>query len=128
MGRVFTAADDVQWGWTAHARCSTSHREHDAIAIAWTIAKTERATVEGREMSGRKLIQYALLVCSGCPVQYDCARTAILTEASAGTWGATLEDLRWLIKKHRDPLGVIDAAEATGESVQVAVRRAKLTK
>jgi hypothetical protein len=73
-------------------------------------------------ISGAELVKYALIVCSGCPVQYDCAHYAIEAMMIAGTWSCPITQLRWL-QKQSDAFDLVEMARDAHLPMQnVAVR------
>jgi WhiB family redox-sensing transcriptional regulator len=60
--------------WTAHASCRLADPE---------LFFAEDADTE-----------YALRICSGCPVREECLDWALVTEAAYGVWGGTTEEER----------------------------------
>ena len=114
-------AYDQSLDWRAQGAC----RGYDGeLRLAWSVLPKEEIVMGSSVYLGAHLIALALEYCKVCPVQYSCARYALNTAPSHtyiwGTWGAPMNDLRWL---KRTGIGddVIDDAEARGVPVQVAV-------
>lgn len=105
--------------WMDHGAC----RNHElARKRAWTCRPNETVVVAGRRLDPKELIEAALMICSTCPAQYQCARWALEVREESGTWGMRHDDLLWLTRQPNGP-GVIDEAERANEPVQVVVRR-----
>jgi hypothetical protein len=74
-------------------------------------------------ISGAELVKYALIICSGCDAQYDCANYAVNALMIAGTWSMPITQLRWM-QKQPDAHDLIEMAreiEAPMQSVAVSV-------
>jgi Transcription factor WhiB len=117
-------AFDVDLTWQAEGKC----RNYDGeLRVAWSILPKEEITFGSSTYLGAHLIAIALEYCRVCPVQYDCARYAVQTAPSHtyiwGTWGASMNDLRWL--KRQGSTAIVDDAETHGVPVQVALREAR---
>lgn len=110
----------VDRGWVNDARC----RNHpDVKPTAWTISPGERLWEV--DATAEQLIEMALNVCWGCPVQYDCVRFALATmpdvKTRVGTWAVEIGGLNWLARSDRAQ-DIIDACEEMGVAVQDGVR------
>ena len=90
--------------------------------IAWTATPGRKYRVGANIFDADKLIELALLTCSICPVQWRCAAAAIEADESAGTWGDTLDNIRWL-SRQSDPVNILEMAESTGTTVQRVIAR-----
>ncbi len=73
----------------------------------WQVGHQQKAN----GVAGWKLIEMALMVCRGCPAQYDCASWAVKALAAGGTYGMSLPALLWL-QKQDEPLELIAMARA----------------
>jgi hypothetical protein len=113
---------EADLSWSKDGKCRTSGQGN----TPWTILPKETITLGKHIVEGKVLIAMALEVCRGCPVQWDCARHALESAPHDyyiwGTWGAKMEDLRWL-KRQADGLGRIEDAHETNEPVQVMIKR-----
>ena len=89
--------------------------------IAWTATPGRKYMVGSNRYDGEKLVELALLSCTGCPVQWKCAAAAIDADEAAGVWGDTLDNLRWLGKRP-DHARVLEMAQSTGTPVQRTIR------
>lgn len=87
---------------------------------AWIAEPGRKYRVGGNIYDGDKLIEFALLTCGGCPVQWKCAAAAIEAEERCGIWSDTLENLRYLARR-RNHRAILEMAESTGVSVQVTI-------
>lgn len=119
MPRYIKAALGQSRDWAVNAYC-----KDDAKGVAWRVAPSDRIPMGPHDSiyRGSELIAYAEAVCELCPAQYECARYAVRTEASIGTWGVRYELLRWLVRDSGlDPIALIDAADAEDVTVQEAV-------
>lgn len=119
FGVLIEAALDLDWEWMERGAC---HRWADLYdpprATPWQISG--EGEVDG--IPAGKLIDWALIICAGCPVRYECARFAVEGLMKGGTWAMRLKLLLWL-QTQPDALDVIDAAELHKAEVQVFVRK-----
>lgn len=113
---------EADLSWSKDGKCRTSGQGN----TPWTILPKETITLGKDVVEGKVLIAMALEVCRGCPVQWDCARHAIESAPHDyyiwGTWGAKMEDLRWL-KRQADGLDRLGQASNNHEPVQVMIKR-----
>jgi len=87
---------------------------------AWTAEPGKKYRIGANLYDGDKLIELALLTCSGCPVQWRCAAAAIEADEPAGTWSDTLVNIRWLGRRP-DYQVALDRAQLNGMPVQQAI-------
>lgn len=95
---------------------------------AWLAESGRKYRVGANIFDGDKLIEFALVTCAGCPVQWKCAAAAIEADERAGIWSDTLENLRHL-QRRANYATILEMAESTGVSVQrtIAMLRTRLT-
>lgn len=105
--------------WVLDALCRDMGGEH---RMAWVVSPEQRVNIGESVIKGEKLIDAALGVCFGCPVQYECATYAVRSMADAGTWGMRIDDLRWL-RRQPDAVPIIEVCEEVHEPVQRGVQR-----
>lgn len=55
-----------------------------------------RRLVRRKVMDGADRVVMAEMVCRACPAQWDCGVYALTVEATCGTWGVEINDLRAL--------------------------------
>jgi hypothetical protein len=81
--------------WVDRAKCRNNE---NLPGFAWTIEVRDSRMMgkPPKRVTARALHRLALKECLLCPVQWECAKYAIDTDAVVGVWGARLEDLRWL--------------------------------
>ena len=104
--------------WMDNGSC----RGHDlARKQAWTCRPSETVIIAGRKLDPKELIEAALMICSTCPAQYQCANWALEVREESGTWSMPHDDLLWLIRQD-DGADIIAEAEQREEPVQVVVR------
>lgn len=109
--------------WKQHGAC---RRQDVARRVLWTASEGVNVTIAGVEIPGIDAQEAAAMICSGCPVQWDCVRWAIEVGEVAGVWGMTLRELRWLSSLGVNrAVALIDAAEDNGVSPRTAVRIAR---
>lgn len=123
-GVLIGAAFGLDKSWAPRGRCRQwDYEDGDATfrPSPWHVASSSVVEVAGEPVSGRELVKVALIICAGCPVQWDCARYAVRGMMQAGTWAMRITFLRDLQKDQPAALALLDAAEASGVSVQVAV-------
>lgn len=90
-------AHEVDRSFHADARCRAVDGTPDGTPkLAWTAEVKRRYELGSQTYTGHKLILMALEVCRGCPVQWRCTEAAIEGDEPVGTWGARIEDVRWL--------------------------------
>ena len=89
--------------------------------LAWTAEAGRKYKVGNMTYRGARLIELALEACRYCPVQWDCASTAIEAHESAGTWSDTIENVRWLGRQKNEHEKLIDMARSTGVPMQRAI-------
>lgn len=120
MPRYIRVIQDVDQDWMVQGYC-----KHDdgRTNVAWSVRPGESVMLNRSKYLGSELIAYAEAVCELCPVQWACARFAVLTEVGVGTWGMGFELLKWLRESGHDPIEAINAADAEDVPVQVAIRR-----
>lgn len=82
-------------------------------ATPWQVAPGRRYN----GISGSELVKYALILCSNCPAQYDCATFAVKATMIAGTWSVPITQLRWL-QNQPDALDMIEQAREDDVPVQ----------
>ena len=97
--------------------------------VAWTASTGRKYRIGGHIYPGEKLIDLALLTCSGCPVQWECASAAIEADERAGVWADTLDNLNWLRRQEADPATTLEMAKSAGVSVQrtIVLLKTRLT-
>lgn len=98
--------------------------------IAWTAEPGRNYTYGGHKYRGERLIELARQTCAICPVQWECASTAIQAYESAGIWGDTIENIRWLARTHPSNAVVkLEMAKSAGVTVQRTIQmlRTRLT-
>lgn len=109
-------AASVSRDFYTDALCRTVN---DEIRFFWIADPRVRYGVGSQMIMGSVLNELALETCRLCPVQWECAITAIDADESAGVWGELLDYLR----RVRNERVVIERARAEGVPVSVAVRR-----
>lgn len=119
-GSLREATYALDRSWWNRAACHGWIRR-SWVPTPWNVASSDEP-VNG--VPCHKLVDLALIICSACPAQYDCARYATAGLVNAGTWGMRVKLLQWL-QKQPDGLDIIDQAEAEKAVVQVFVRNAK---
>jgi hypothetical protein len=121
------SAQGVDRSWIARARCRPQGGAVDP-RTPWTVNPNETVKVGRSTYEGPELIAMALMICMGCPAQWDCARFGITTWPNWGTWACDIEDLRFM---HRQGANIarrhIDYAEARSVPVQVMSRHWRKT-
>lgn len=122
MPRYMNAAMGVDKTWAEQAMCRRS--ETSDISVAWRISEGEEFRIGESVYKASELIALALQICERCPVQWDCARFAIIVGEDACTWGMRLQDLRKL-REWDNGLALIEKARAEETPVQQIVRRVK---
>lgn len=122
LGVLLTAALDLDTGWMPRGACYGYGCRNPESTTPWQAAPTR--TYDG--MSGSELVKWALIVCRGCPAQYDCAAYAVEGWMIAGTWSMPLTHLAWL-RKQPDWEDIIADARQRKVPIQdaVALLRAK---
>lgn len=122
--QTFPSLREASYGldrsWWERSACHGWIRR-DNVPTPWNVATTDDPL---GGVPCHKLVDLALLICAGCKAQYDCARYAVQGRELACTWGLRIKLLLWL-QRQDDALDILDRAEASGETVQVFVRRAK---
>lgn len=96
LPRYVRAGFGLDLNWKEHAKCRT---QVGLTGKAWTTTSSETVTVGSERIPGRKVIQMAVLICRTCPVQWDCTRYAIKSEAEIGTWGTEISKVKFLRSK-----------------------------
>ena len=111
---------EVDRSFYADAACRTTA---NTPKVAWVAMPNTKYHVGGNIYRGEKLIELALTTCTTCPVQWQCAATAIEADERAGIWGDSLDNLSWLRRKFPvDFAAKIKMAQSTGVSVQRMIR------
>jgi hypothetical protein len=110
----------VDRSWSEQSKC----REVSDTRWPWLVQPLEKVKVGKNTYDGESLIALALMTCQVCPVQYDCARFGIETEAANwGTWGCHPRRMKWL-RKQPDMDRIIDRAEYAGVPLDKAISTA----
>lgn len=127
LGVLLAAALGLDRGWTKRAACRGWRYDDDPDGAMmrpspWHLAPGD-VDPANRERTAYEMVKVALMICHGCPVQWDCARYAIEGQMRAGTWAMPISVLRSMSRPANieRSLAQIDAAEAEGFPVQVAV-------
>lgn len=122
LSPMLLAAGEVDRSFYRDAAC---RQKHDGTpGLAWTAELKRSYQVGPNVFSGHKLIQMACIICKGCPVQWDCARAAIVASEPVGTWADKHENIAWLGKRS-DWKRILDRAEHEQTPVQVAIRNTR---
>ncbi|MBT8241663.1 MAG: WhiB family transcriptional regulator [Acidimicrobiia bacterium] len=106
--------------WMDNGSC----RNHElARRNAWTCRSGDDPIPFGDiDLDPKELIEAALMICAGCPAQYQCALWAVEVREESGTWSMKHDHLLWLIRQD-DSEAIIHMARIDHEPVQVAVHR-----
>lgn len=132
LGVLIRAAYGLDRSWRREAACRRWEPDETTPELEawrrwdyegpsiWQVGHQQR--VNG--VKGEKLIEMALLVCHGCPAQYDCATWAVEAMAAGGTYAMPLPALLWL-QKQDEPLDLIEMARAGRIPVQEVVAGAR---
>lgn len=114
--------------WRKRSACRGANPE---IVTMFTCTEDEDFEILGRKVNGFDVQSYLVeAYCLACPVQWECAREAVVYEEaeggdrSTGAWAMTRRDRRWLAKQP-DALGIIDQARWDGIPVSRAVADAR---
>lgn len=93
----------------------------------WVAEADRTYLIQGHRYSGVKLIELAMVTCQTCPVQWECAATAIRADEKAAIWGGATADQLAIFRKRAG--GVDRAVEILemGKSSGVTVGRLVLT-
>lgn len=89
--------------------------------IAWLAEPKRRYKAGGQTYTGERLIELALLGCSMCPVQWECATTALDADERAGIWGDTLDRLATVRLAPVNHVTFFEMAKSTGVTVQRSI-------
>lgn len=138
LGVLIRTAHGLDRAWWANAKCRQWEPPSDDDTLGpwrdqryvgpsiWQVEWDQVITWRDHEpIRGQKLIELAVLICQGCPAQWDCADYAVRGLMQGGTWATTPRNLRWLIEDADDPLALIESARHAGQPVDVAVRVAR---
>lgn len=105
--------------WMKEGLCHPTNKPDDPMY--WIVSGEEKIWRNGKLYKGGLCEAQAMSVCRRCPQQWLCARYAVETGVSTGTWGVPYEDIKWLIKR-KDGLNIIDHARANEITVEHAVQ------
>jgi len=97
LPRYVRAGFGLDLTWKEHAKCRT---QTGLTGKAWTTTSSETVNVGDERIPGRKLIQMAVMICRTCPVQWECTRYAIKSEAEIGTWGTEISKVKFLASRN----------------------------
>ncbi len=139
LGVLIRAAHGLDRAWWDAAKCRQWEPPDDAGPLLgpwrdrryrgpsiWQVEWDQEISWEGHEtIRGQHLIALAVLICEGCPAQWDCATYAVRGLMQGGTWATTPRNVRWLVDEADAPLDLIEAARSEGVPVNVAVRSAR---
>lgn len=118
LGVLLTAAYGLDTDWMARGTCYGWGSSKPGHPTPWQVAPGKRYD----DIPGSELVKYALILCSGCLAQYDCATYAIKGMMIAGTWSLPITQLRWL-QGQQDGLDMVEMARESKLPVQnVAVK------
>ena len=120
LGDLITAAIGLDRSWVDNAACLSW--THDAKPTPWQVDKSQQ--VDG--IRGAEMIRMALMVCSTCKAQYDCATYAVQGMMRAGTWAMGITNLTWL-QNQPAPLDVIGHARRKRLVVNTYVNELRLS-
>lgn len=119
FGKLIRAAFGLDMDWMEHGRCRSWRTElGDVKKSPWL--ETAKKPRDESGVSGAEIIKAALMICSSCPVQHDCASYALEGLITAGTWSMDIGDLRWL-QKQPDGQSILDLAHVQNRPVQDVV-------
>lgn len=119
FGRLIRAAFGLDTTWQEHGRCRSWRTDQpDAKKSPWLEGATRGKNADG--VSGVEIVKAALMLCSSCPVQYDCAEYALQGLMIAGTWAMDINDLKWL-QRQTDGQSIVDLARVQKRPVQDVV-------
>lgn len=126
---AYTRGHGKPIGWHAEARCRDNEQprassKRGAQVSPWLAKADETYVFVDRLTPGAQLVEMALIECSLCAVQWDCAAFAVTVREPVGIWGMSFEDRTWL-QDESDPVGFIRDAQAAGRPIQFAVRDAQ---
>lgn len=111
--------------WRKLSACRGASTE---IVRMFTCTEDETFEFAGRRFTGLDAQTYLVeAYCQTCPVQWECARHAIVVEEgqrTTGAWAMTKRDRGWLARQP-DGLSIIDAAKVDDVPVHVAVASAR---
>lgn len=111
--------------WRKLSACRGASPE---IVTMFTSTEDERFEFAGHKFSGLDAQIYLVeAYCHTCPVQWECARHAILVEEgkrTTGAWAMTKRDRGWL-GRQPDALSIIDVAKLEDVPVHQAVADAR---
>lgn len=96
---LVTAAHDLDTSWKSDALCrrvTAPAARRDSGWTIWMADYNDPLPADPDEMRPREQVEWALLFCQACPVQYECVHYAIDSLAKAGTYGVRLAALKWL--------------------------------
>lgn len=117
LGVLITAAYGLDTDWMIRGSCYKWAKNRPGHPTPWQVAPGKKYVSPpdakpGQPttiLSGTELVKYALIVCSGCPAQYECAQYAVDAKMDAGTWSMPITQLRWL-KEREDAVDLIRMA------------------
>lgn len=113
LGVLICAAYGLNTDWMKKGSCYGWGSNRPGHPTPWQVAPGKK--YDG--LSGAELVKYALIICSGCPSQYDCAKFAVDAQMIAGTWSCPITQLRWL-QKQDDAHDLIEMARESGTPMQ----------
>lgn len=113
LGVLITAAYGLDTTWMERGSCYGWGSNRPGHPTPWQVAPGRR--YDG--VSGNELVKYALIICSGCSAQHDCASYAVQAMMIAGTWSMPITQLRWL-QGEDDALDLIEMARAADVPMQ----------
>lgn len=121
LGELLEMAMGVERDWMRFGSCHGwgQKPENQDNPNPWHVFNNEWYGPD-RDISGAELVEYALIICSGCVAQYDCARFAVRTHAQGVTSSMRVGDLRWLQNQPKWEK-IVDIAEAVSIPMQQAV-------
>lgn len=126
---AYTRGHGQSIGWWKEARCrsgrpwATSLRKGGSPGL-WCVEAYETYRFGDEVVSGSKLQEMALGICSMCPAQWDCTTFAVNVREPQGIWGLPHDDLEWLWER-RNTMTIINNARRRRIPIQFHVARAR---
>ncbi len=129
LSPLIRAAMGLDRSWSSDGSCR--HHPEGVLPTGATWWHGETASVGARLQPKLKLkaemAAAALLVCQGCPVQYECATYAVEGSMQAGIWGVSSQNREWLQRLNPTlAVALIDEARTKAVPVEVHIRAARL--
>jgi len=121
MPKGYTRYYGLNDGWHAQASCRGLAHKDGIYGQAWIKPGVPYTDAEGHTTPGHQVLELALMMCAGCPAQWECARFALAADDGHEVIRSmNIHHFAWL-RSQRNAEAIITQAERRRIPVQFAV-------